>query len=64
MRIDVVTLGASKLDDDTGAPLIQAAQPVGDSDEDLESFGEVAQIQCLGVTSLPYPADSKAIAKV
>lgn len=56
MRLDVVTLGASKLDSDSGAPLVQAVQPATD-ESDVESFGEVPLMQCLGVTSAPYPAD-------
>lgn len=58
MRLDIVTLGASSLDPDTNAVLVQAAQPVTD-DSDAENFGEVPLIQCLGVTAMPYPTSAE-----
>jgi hypothetical protein len=57
MQIDIVTLGAAKIDPETGAVLVQAAQPVGSDDTgDVESYGEVPMLQALGLTSVPYPS--------
>ena len=56
MQIDIVTLDAIKLDDETGAPLIGAKQPVT-GDDDVEDFGDIPQMQCLGVSSAPWQAD-------
>lgn len=53
--MDIVTLGASKLDAATSAPVVQAVRETGD-DTEAESFGEVPLMCALGVTALPAPA--------
>jgi hypothetical protein len=50
----VVILGAAHVTKD-GVPLVQAVVPVGNDNDDVESFGECEIMQCLGVTSLPSP---------
>jgi hypothetical protein len=54
MNFDVCQINTSKLDEDTKLPLIQATVPIT-SDEDYETFGEVASYQALGITALPFP---------
>jgi hypothetical protein len=61
MSLDVVTLGASRRDDDTNAALVQAMLEIGEGES--ESFGEVAMYGSLGVTALPYPADKSGHAE-
>jgi hypothetical protein len=54
--MDIVKLAASRRDDETNAPIVQALQELGEGD--LESFGEVAMYGALGVIALPAPADN------
>lgn len=57
---DVCRINTSTLDEDNKLPLIQATVPIT-SDDDYESFGEVASYQALGVTALPFaPTDAGA----
>lgn len=53
MRLEIVTLDTSKQDDTTKAALISAKLPVT-GDDDVEEFGDLPLMQCLGVTSFPY----------
>ena len=56
---EVVDLGASKLDDDTGVPLYQGKGcAFSDDPNDAPSFDDTPVMCQLGVTALPYPADS------
>jgi len=50
---DIVQLGTSEVDDDTGVPVVQAANRIGEDETDLEQFGDVAMFGALGVTALP-----------
>jgi hypothetical protein len=54
---DIVTLGASSLDPETGAAKWQAEIPGGDNLGEADVFG------ALGVTALPYPADESGNAE-
>lgn len=54
MIIDIVTLDGVTLDPTTGAPLVSAKQPIT-GDDDVEDFGDAPLMQCLGVSSAPYP---------
>jgi len=58
----IVILGASRVTKD-GVPLVQAVVPVGDATNDVEQFGECEIYQCLGVTSLPWPATKEGHAE-
>jgi len=58
----VVVLGASHVTAE-GVPLIQAVNPIGNSNDDVEPFGEVASYQVLGVTSLPWPTTKEGHAE-
>lgn len=57
--IDICKLDTSALDPDTGLPTVRATSPiVGETDEnDVEEFGLIDSMQCLGVTALPATAD-------
>lgn len=55
MMIDVVVLDALELDASSGVPLAKASQPAT-GDDDAEPFGDVPLMQCLGISSAPYPA--------
>jgi len=54
--IELVTLDAVTIDPDTKAPVIKATQPITD-DEDVEAFGDLPLMQCLGVSSAPWGKD-------
>jgi hypothetical protein len=43
---------------DSNAPGVSCFDAAGDSPEDQEPFGNVDLMQCLGVSSLPYPPDA------
>lgn len=58
----IVVLGASHVTAD-GAPLIQAVIPIGNKNDDVEPFGEVASFQVLGLTSLPWPSTKEGHAE-
>lgn len=59
--LEIVMLGASVLKN--GSPRWQTAVPVGNDNDDVESWGEVAVYQGLGLTSLPEPKDSTGCAE-
>lgn len=50
---DIVQLGTSEVDDDTGVPVVQAVNRIGEDETDVEQFGDVAMFGALGVTALP-----------
>jgi hypothetical protein len=54
---DVCTLNTARLDDDTSLPVIRATVEITGED-DVEEFGEIPPMQCLGVASLPFPASA------
>ena len=58
--LDIVTLDAPTLDPTTNLPLIRATVPLSAEagTTDVEEFGDVDSAMCLGVTALPYPADT------
>lgn len=58
-ELDIVTLDAPTLDPTTNLPTIRATVPLSaeQGTTDVEEFGKVDSAQCLGITSLPYPAD-------
>jgi hypothetical protein len=62
MSIDLAILGTTSQTDD-GVPKIQAVSPIGDTDTDVESFGEIDQFQALGVTSFPWPKTAEGYAE-
>jgi hypothetical protein len=55
--LDICTIGAAALDEDTGLPTIQAVVPLTEEEDDYEHFGNVDKFECLGVTALPWPAN-------
>lgn len=59
---DIVILGAVT-QNDNGVPVVQAVVPLTDDTNDVEPFGEVDMMQCLGVTSVPWPKDDKGHAE-
>jgi hypothetical protein len=63
MELEIVKLGTSKLNSSTKAAQWQAVNDVGTEPGDSEDFGDVDVIQCLGVTSLPWPADDLGFAE-
>jgi hypothetical protein len=60
--LDVAQMGYAAPADTTGAPVAQAARQVTGPD-DLEQFGEIPMMQCLGVSSLPYGPTSEGWAE-
>lgn len=56
--IDLCKLDTPTLDPLTNLPVIRATVPLASEEgtTDVEEFGQVDSAQCLGVTSLPYPA--------
>lgn len=54
---EIVKLGASKLNALTGGAQWQAINALSNDVSDFEDFGEIDVFQCLGVDSLPWPAD-------
>ncbi len=63
MQADIVLLGASSLDEETGAVRWQANVPIHDDTEDIENLGEIDAVQALGVASRPYPKDEAGFAE-
>jgi len=55
VELELVDLGASRLDDETNDCLIQASVPITDDPNDKASYGDVQTISGLGVTARPYP---------
>ncbi len=55
MSSDIVSLGAASISK-AGVITWQAKVPVGNDNDDTESFGEPDVFQSLGVDSIPYPA--------
>lgn len=53
---DVCTLGSGEINEASGLVTVQAVNPIT-GDDDVEQFGDVDMMSCLGVTSLPFPAD-------
>ena len=53
---DICTLNTAKLDEETSLPVVRATVEITGPD-DVEEFGDVPSMQCLGVASLPFPAD-------
>lgn len=58
----IVVLGAARVTPE-GVPLIQAVQPVTNSKDDIEPLGDAEVFQCLGVTSIPWPATKEGHAE-
>lgn len=56
MSYDVCTLGSGAIDETSGLTTVQATVPITGPD-DVEQFGDVDMVSCLGVTSVPFPAD-------
>ncbi len=54
--LEIVDLGASVLDPETGAQIVRCKGGAV-SEEDAPDYGETPVFQCLGVTSVPFPAD-------
>ena len=52
--MQVVKLGASKVDATTGVPMARAQLDLGDGE--VSEYGEIPMLQCLGVTALPAAA--------
>lgn len=63
MDQEIVKLGSAKLNAGTGAPQWQAINEISDDPGDSEDFGEIDVFQCLGVTSIPWPADDTGFAE-
>jgi hypothetical protein len=61
-ELDIAILGAAKLDEHS-AELWQTIVAVTDAENDVENLGECQVYQALGVTSLPYPKDSRGYAE-
>tara|TARA_R100001163_G_scaffold65609_1_gene63500 strand:+ start:3807 stop:4484 length:678 start_codon:yes stop_codon:yes gene_type:complete len=57
---ELCDLGATVLDDNTNLVGIQATVQITSEEGDIESYGEVADYSCLGVTSRPYPKTDRA----
>ena len=57
--MDICKLDTPTLDPKTNLPLIRATVPLAaeQGTTDVEEFGPIDAAMCLGVTSLPYPAD-------
>jgi len=56
---DICTLGASQLDGSSNLPRLQAVVPLTQADStDAEQFGEIDNFQALGLTVLPFPANT------
>lgn len=53
---DICMLGSSSVNED-GVALWQCVTPVTDETSDTDSDGSVDVLQCLGVSSAPYPVD-------
>ena len=47
---DIVLLGTSGVDKETGAPVVQAVNPIGEDETDFEQYGDVDMFGALGVT--------------
>ena len=61
---ELVDAGAAKLDPKTGALLVQCkAAPVSE-EGDAPDYGDAPVFACLGVTSMPYPADENGGAQL
>lgn len=54
---ELVDLGAATLDPKTKAPLFQCKGAPLSSNGDAPDYGATPLLQCLGVTTMPYPAD-------
>jgi hypothetical protein len=56
---DIVKLESGALADGTNLAMVQATVPLGADEEvdGVEQFGDIEVFSCLGVTSMPYPAD-------
>ncbi len=55
--LDIVILDGAEVDAETGAPLVKTSQPAT-GDSDVETYGNVPLMQCLGVSAFPYGADA------
>ncbi len=64
MSADLVTLGAAKLAETTGALQFQALLPLAEGkDDDVETIGELEVISSLGLSAMPYQADDSGHAE-
>lgn len=61
MKAELVMLGAATLK--AGSPLWQGSVPIGNDNDDVQSYGECPVYQALGVTSLAYPKDANGHAE-
>ncbi len=62
-EFDVVQLGTSHVDEETGAPVAQAVNPIGEDETDVEQHGDVDLMCALGVTALPAPKTKAGVAE-
>jgi hypothetical protein len=60
--LELVTLGTSQLTEES-VPTWQACTPVGNETDDTDGPSNYDILQCLGVTSMPYPADASGSAQ-
>lgn len=63
MDIEIVKLGASKLNGKTKSPQWQAVNDISEEDGDSEDFGDIDVLQGLGLTSMPWPAEGDSYAE-
>ncbi len=54
--VDIAILGASHVTAE-GVTVAQAVVPLSDDTHDVEPFGEIDLMSCLGVSALPWPQD-------
>jgi hypothetical protein len=56
MTIEVCELRSAELDEETNLPKVRAVSRITDDPDDVEEFGEITSMQCLGVTCKPWPS--------
>lgn len=61
MALQLVELGAAKLDSTSSVPVAHVQLDIGDGE--VSDYGEVPMMQCLGVTSLPSAATDTGAAE-
>lgn len=59
--LELVTLNAGERDEETNAPVAGAYVQIDETEQ--KPLGTVPLMQCLGITSMPMPADSKGKAE-
>jgi hypothetical protein len=64
VSIDFVDLGASRLDADSGAVLVQAkSAPTGDDEAEAPDYGEMPLMCALGLSAMPFPSNDNGAAQ-